>query len=142
MFSNCGAGENSWESLGLQGDQTILSLRIDPEYSLEGLMLKSKLQYFVHFTWKVDSLKNISMLGKTEDRRRRGWQRTTCLDDISDSMDISLSTLREIVKNSVKPGMLPSMGSQSGTILRAWTTTDQFKSIILRILKLLICWNY
>ena len=57
MLSNCGAGENSWESLGLQGDQTIQSLRIDLEYSLEGLMLKSKLQYFVHLTWKVDSLK-------------------------------------------------------------------------------------
>ena len=57
MLSNCGAGENSWESLGLQGDQTIESLRIDLEYSLEGLMLKSKLQYFVHLTWKVDSLK-------------------------------------------------------------------------------------
>ena len=68
-----------------------------PECSLEGLMLKLKLQYFGHLMWRADSFEKTMMLGKTEGRRRRGWQRMRRLDGITDSMDMSLSELRELV---------------------------------------------
>ena len=70
--------------------QSILK-EISPEYSLEGLMLKLKLQYFGHLMWRTDSLEKTVMLGKIEGRRRRGWQRMRWLDGITDSMDMSLS---------------------------------------------------
>ena len=68
-----------------------------PEYSLEGLMLKLKLQYFGHLMWRTDSLEKTLMLGKKEGRRRRGWQRMRELDGITDSMDMRLNKLRELV---------------------------------------------
>ena len=72
---------------------------INFEYSLEGLILKLKLQYFGHLMGRADSLEKTLMLGKIEGRRRRGQQRMTWLDSIIESMDMNLSKLREIVKD-------------------------------------------
>ena len=94
MLLNCGVWEDSWESLGLQSILNVHLLKeISPECSLEGLMLKLKLQYFGHLMQRADSFEKTLMLGKIEGGRRRGWQRMKLLDVITDSMDMSLSGL-------------------------------------------------
>ena len=82
-----------------RSNQSILK-EINPEYSLEGLMLKLKFQYFGHLMQRTDLLEKTLMLGKIEGRRRRGQQRMRCLDGITDSIDMSLSKLQDLVKEA------------------------------------------
>ena len=93
-----------------RSNQSILK-EISPENSLEGLMLKLKLQYFGHLMRRADSLEKTLVLGQIEGRRRRGQQRTRWLDSITDSMDMSWNKLQVLVKDR-SPGVLQSIGSQ------------------------------
>ena len=97
MLLNCGVGEDSWESLGIARRENQSNLKeINPEYSLEGLMLK--LQYFGHLMRRANSLEKTLILGKIEGRRRRGWQRMRQWDGITDSVGMNLGRLLEMVR--------------------------------------------
>ena len=101
----------------------------NPEYSMEGLMLKLKLQSFGHLMWRADSYEKTLMLGKIEGRRRRGGQKIRWLDGITDSMDMSLSKLWEMVKEGDAWGATAHGVTKSWIRLSNWTNKKEWSGL-------------
>ena len=119
-----------------RSNQSILK-EISPEYSLEGRMLKLRLQYFGHLTWRTDSLDKSLMLGKIEGRRRRGRQRMRWLDGITDSMGMGLGGLQELVMDREAWRAAIHGVAESRTRLSDWTELKSFPTSLPALLQIL-----
>ena len=121
-FQTVGLVKTLESPLGSKESQPVNSKGINPEYSLEGLMPKLKLQYSGHLMWRANSLEKILMLEKIEGRRRREWQRMRWLESITNPLDMNLSKLWEIVKDRGAWHAAAQGVTESQTRLSDWTT--------------------